>query len=246
MILRESILQFLADRIRDLQDRNHYTRDELCTPEFLLETDGNLRMYYAPFDTINPGARVAIVGITPGWTQMEIGIRVVHQGLRAGMHREDAYRKAKEQASFAGAMREHLVNMLDRLGLAALLQIDSSDDLFGPRQALLHTTSTFRYPVFNADNNYTGSLPPPRRPAMLMQMARDALGPELAQIPGAVIVPLGRSVDDVLQMLEAEGRIMPGRRLVGFPHPSGANGHRAQHFAQRESELRDTLESVLG
>jgi hypothetical protein len=31
------------------------------------------------------------------------------------------------------------------------------------------------------------------------------------------------------------------RCLFGFPHPSGANGHRAAHFAQNEPALRRDL-----
>ena len=59
-----------ADQIRELPDRVEYRREELCTPEFMLAEDGPLQMYYAPLDFINSQARVAIVGITPGWTQM--------------------------------------------------------------------------------------------------------------------------------------------------------------------------------
>lgn len=36
----------------------------------LIDREGNLSVYYAPFEYVNPAARVVIVGITPGRTQM--------------------------------------------------------------------------------------------------------------------------------------------------------------------------------
>ncbi len=62
-----------------------YERSELVNDQFLLFQDGPLSAYYVPFHDMNPKARVAIVGLTPGWTQMEIAFRTV-RGRLGGRH----------------------------------------------------------------------------------------------------------------------------------------------------------------
>ena len=66
--------QFAA-RIAALPDRERLTRDDLLVPDLLLHREGRLAIYYAPFDYINPLAKVVLVGISPGFRQMEIALR---------------------------------------------------------------------------------------------------------------------------------------------------------------------------
>ncbi|MDQ3519975.1 MAG: hypothetical protein M3466_16435, partial [Gemmatimonadota bacterium] len=152
----------------ELPEGAQYTPADLMVPQFQIAAERHLRMYYVPFGTINSDARVAIVGITPGWTQMEIAYRVVRKELIAGTAAEEACRRAKFEASFAGSMRTNLISMLDLLGLPALLGLTSSADLFDSAPYLVHTTSAIRYPVFNGDRNYTGSNPHPLKSPLLM------------------------------------------------------------------------------
>ena len=102
------------------------------------------------------------------------------------------------------------------------------------------------YPVFVGTRNYTGTSPRPSQSPFLMTFAREVLASELESIPNAVIVPLGKSVEEVLQLLAAENRIRAGRWLSGFPHPSGANGHRVRLFAENRDSLAGQLHSILG
>jgi hypothetical protein len=108
----------------------------LQTPDFLLSTEGRLSVYYAPFDAVNVSAKVAIIGITPGWQQMEVAFRVSRRELLKGATPEQASWCAKMEASFAGAMRRNLVAMLDQLGLARRLNIHATADLFGTAHGL--------------------------------------------------------------------------------------------------------------
>ena len=36
--------------------------------KFLINKEGNIKIYYAPFDYVNSKAKIVIVGITPGLT----------------------------------------------------------------------------------------------------------------------------------------------------------------------------------
>src|SRR5690606_8893118 len=105
-------------------------------------------VYDAPIGCVNPDARVVLIGVTPGFTQMEIVYRSVRRRLLEGASPDEACRLANYEASFCGAMRANFVQMLDELGVDVLLGIRSAADLFGVASHLLHTTSAVRYPTF--------------------------------------------------------------------------------------------------
>src|SRR5580765_7468404 len=143
-----ALFQKLAPHMAALPDRNPLTKDDLLIPTFLLHQQGPLQIYYAPFDYLNDRARLVVVGITPGWTQMEIAYRCARRALLNDLPFEEVNKHAKQQARFAGQMRRNLIDMLDGLGLPAVLNIDSSAVLFADSSDLLHTTSAVRYPAF--------------------------------------------------------------------------------------------------
>jgi hypothetical protein len=64
-----------ADSIRSLPPLAKYGPEHLCTPTFRLYSDRRIELFYAPFDFVNTSAKVALVGITPGFHQMEIAFR---------------------------------------------------------------------------------------------------------------------------------------------------------------------------
>lgn len=104
---------------------------------------------YAPFDHVNTSARIAIVGMTPGHHQALKAIEVAQHELNRGATLENAARAAKVHASFSGEpMRTNLVRMLDQIGVARLLDLDSTAELWGAASHLAHFTSVLRYPVF--------------------------------------------------------------------------------------------------
>jgi hypothetical protein len=198
-------------------------------------------VYYAPFDYVNQDAKVAVVSITPGWTQMEIAYRSASQDLREGLASGEVCRRAKRRASFAGSMRKNLISMLDDLGLPSCLGIESTESLFAEHNSLLHTTSTVRYPVFVEGHNYTGHSPKLLKTDLLRYFVENVLAEELQLAHEAIIVQLGRSVSEALGHLASAGQLDRDRCLLGFPHPSGANGHRLRRFLEQRERLRGQL-----
>ena len=71
----------------------------------------------------------------------------------------------------------------------------------------------------------------------------DILSPELAMVPDALIVPLGNATSECLGYLSSAGLLKSSRCLFGFPHPSGANGHRKSQFEAEKHRLRSQLKS---
>jgi hypothetical protein len=226
------------DAIRDLPA--HLDRSTLQSDTFRLYSDPQLSIYYAPFDRVNTRARLAIVGVTPGWTQMEIGYRTARQGLLDGSDDDAILAGAKRAASFAGSMRTNLVTMLDALGLPDVLGT-STRSLFDERDDLLHTTSAIRYPVFVDGTNYTGHRPRPLDTSILAAFVEEWLRAELASVGTALVIPLGDAVERCLDLLVRQDQLPRERCLLGIPHPSGANGHRARLFSERRGELQRTL-----
>jgi hypothetical protein len=213
--------------------------EHLMTGDFLLEEEGRLQVYWIPFERLNRGARIAIIGLTPGWHQMQQAFTAARDAFRAGVTDELlVLERIDRQAGFAGSMRTNMVKMLDAIGLAAALGVQTSADLFQQRDVLIHGTSALRYPVFVDGKNYGGGNPPVDRSAMLTRFVHEQLAPELAAIPGALVLPLGKAVEGCLRILIASDQLEEARCLFGFPHPSGANGHRAVQFRRNEVALR--------
>jgi hypothetical protein len=227
-----------APRIAALPARAPLTRDDLLVPDFLLQREGRLAIYYAPFDFVNERAKVALVGITPGFRQMEIAHRAARRAVLAGgRSAADICARVKYEASFAGPIRRNLVAMLDGIGLPAALGIDSCWALYGDRRDLLHTSAVVRYPVFVDGADWTGHTPPVRRSPVLQEYARDLLPGELRLAADALVVPLGKCASDAVGALAAGGALDPARCLIGLPHPSGANGHRQAQYERMRPEL---------
>ncbi|MCJ8012905.1 hypothetical protein MUG84_14300 [Paenibacillus sp. KQZ6P-2] len=236
-----SLLDRYKPAILSLPQSGEWTKRDLLTNAFRLASEDRLAMYYAPHNEwINFDARVVIIGITPGWTQMKIAVRTAQAGLMAGLPEEEILRCAKREARFAGSMRRHLISMLDCLGLPKRLNIRSSRDLFGEHTQLLHTTSLLKYPVFVGERNYTGANPEIGASPLLSGQALSSMK-ELGQFPDAILIPLGKAVERVLIQMAEQGHIEQTRILWGFPHPSGANGHRQRQFEENEKRMRSMI-----
>lgn len=247
MITADCQFQTFADAIKHLPVFEPLTKEILRTSQFLIQKEGALEMYYAPHnELINERAKVAIVGITPGWTQMEIAYREARQGIDENKPAEQILTDAKKAAGFAGSMRKHLIEMLDECGLAEALQITSCKSLFNEQRDMLHTTSVIKYPVFYKGKNYTGHTPKISKSPLLSDYAFHVFRHELAQINGALIVPLGKSVSAVLAVLAEQGHVDPSHCLFGLPHPSGVNGHRKRQFAEVKERLRLRVINYFG
>src|ERR1700751_3447435 len=82
-------------------------REDLLVDALRLYRDASISVYFAPFDRVNTEAKIALIGITPGFQQMELLFR----GQR------DSVPNAHLFASFGGPLRKNLVSMLDALNV---------------------------------------------------------------------------------------------------------------------------------
>jgi len=229
--------------IRTLNPIRPLTKHDLLTEPFLIDRSGDLDMYYAPHNEyINTKAKIVLIGITPGWQQMQRAFEQAVKSLSLGHSLEQVLEETKIAASFAGSIRRNLAAMLDQCGIPEALGIDCASSLFAKNRPLLHTTSVIKYPVFYKGKNYTGHQPPIQQSPLLSSYAFRTFPEELQHIsPPALVIPLGKMVEHVL------GQLLDGKKspehvvLFGFPHPSGANGHRNKQFQAHKNKLITTV-----
>ena len=205
--------------------------------ELLLWQQGALSVFYAPWDWVNTSARVVLVGITPGLHQATEALAEARRSLINGLSPEDALRRADAVGSFSGPMRTNLVTMLDGIGLAAALDIESTAQLFDDMHHLAGLVSAIDYPVFVHGRNYGGASPPLIGHPVLASLVRACLGARVAMAPDALVVPLGKAAEAAVDFLAHQDLLDRRRCLLGLPHPSGANGHRVRLYAERRADL---------
>lgn len=239
---------------------------EIASPSKLLLSRESVRgkrleTAWAPFEHVNEQAAVAIVGITPGRTQMVDALRSYRAARLGGHDHPVSLEIAKVHASFSGSLRDYLVRMLDHVGLNDWLGLASSAALWDSRPDLAHFTSALRHPVFVEKLvsrggisrlemvNYSGAGPAMLKTPGLRRTVETLLAAELAALPAhCIIVPLGPKVSEAL--LHAAGTLdcFDHRRiLAGLPHPSGQNLGEIYPFLglpARESRVRPVPASI--
>lgn len=212
------------------------TKTQSHSSRSLFADEGALRIECSAFDHIELGARLVVVGITPGAQQRDLADAAFQSALAKGMSPGGAGRAAKFAASFGGAMRANLVKMLDAVGAASFLGLNSFADAFDPATAgKVHFTSALRYPVFHKGANYNGQVPMLSSPALRL-MIETLLADEVKQLPGAIWQPLGDKPVAALQHLVSLGVLDPKQIAPALPHPSGANAERVSFFLGNKAE----------
>lgn len=216
-------------------------KEFIINEQFKLSEEGKLSIYYAPHNEYqNVDAKIVIVGICPGWTQTKEAFMEAKKSLEDNLPQDTILKMCKLSARFAGSMRRNLNEMLDELELPKFLNISSSSNLFEDSE-LLHTTSLIPYPVFINEKNYTGHTPSIIESNLLMDYVRKHFYEEIKIMNNPLIIPLGKSVEEVLHIMIQDGIIKKEQCLFGFPHPSGANGHRKTQFRENKDILRNQI-----
>ncbi|WLD93851.1 hypothetical protein [Alkalihalobacillus sp. AL-G] len=232
--------------IEGLPDKQKYEKQDLFIDPFLIEEEGDIEIYFAAHNEyVNLDARILIVGITPGWFQMERSIRLAKQLTQTQTPYDDLIKEVKRECRFAGSLRTNLLEMLDWLGLAEFFGIDCAADLFGEKDELLHTVSLVKYPVFVKGKNYTGHTPRITGSKLLMRYVDHTYETDIKPLDAPLIIPLGKAVEAALRVFIEKGWIQENQCLFGFPHPSGANGHRVKQFFQHKDELQRKIRKYV-
>jgi hypothetical protein len=216
------------DQIKSLKK---ISKSTITNNKFLVNKEDNIEIYYAPFDYVNPKAKVMIVGITPGLQQMLQSFEVINEGK--------SLKEVKDLSSFKGSMRTTLVKYLDELKVNKTLKIKSCESLFNKDNKYLHTTSLVKYPVFDKGKNYSGSNILKKK--ILLDFIEKNFLKELKTLKKSIIVPLGNTVSSTIEYLNSKYNLKLTCFLEGFPHPSGANARKNIQFKENRSSMMRLL-----
>ena len=181
-----------------------------------------IRIIWAPFDTINSSARLAIIGVTPGPTQALLSYRAARRAVGDGSDIQASLEQAKTASSFRGdVMEPNLKSLLEHSGVAERAGIDDIDLLWTEEAHKVHFTSTIRYPTFinsKLFNNQIDTL----AHAELRRYVDTYLVEELRSLPAdAQIVVLGKKGPRIVRHAAKIGGI-DDKRIISLPHPSGS------------------------
>ena len=220
----------MIDKIRRLKKID---TSSIVNKEFLIEKDGNIEIYYAPFDYINSKAKIAIVGITPGLQQMTQSFQAIKDGK--------SLKEVKDLSSFKGSMRTTLIKYMDELKINKIIKIKSCESLFNLDSKYLHTTSLVKYPVFDKGKNYSGANILKKK--ILLEFIEKNFLKELKILQNSIIIPLGNTVSSTIDYLNTEYQLNLRCFLKGFPHPSGLNVRKNIQFKDNKKEMLRLLKS---
>lgn len=230
-----------AETIQTL-DLSLITDTSLLPKSLLIDADGDLSIYYIPFDYINQDAKIVIVGITPGFTQLKNALIAAQSNIVLGKTVEETLIDIKKKASFSGAMRKNLVDMLDFVGIEKWLSISSCADLFSTESHLLHSTSALKYPVFIKGENYNGTPNMTKHPLLKSYLLAN-FGKEAEMLKNAIFVPLGPKPAEAMQLLVQTGVLNESRILFGLPHPSPASMERINYFLEKKDKSKLSIKT---
>ena len=208
-------------------------KNSAVSKDFLVNKDGNIEIYYAPFDYINSKAKIVIVGITPGLQQMTQSFQVIKDGK--------SLKEVKDLSSFKGSMRTTLIKYMDELKISKILKIKSCESLFNLDSKYLHATSLVKYPVFDKGKNYSGVNILKKK--ILLEFIEKNFLKELKILQNSIIVPLGNTVSSTIDYLNKTYQLNLRCFLKGFPHPSGLNVRKNIQFKDNKKEMLRLLKS---
>ena len=221
----------MIDEIRKLKNID---TTNIVSKKFLIEKDGDIEIYYAPFDYINSKAKIIIVGITPGLQQMTQSFQAIKEGK--------SLKEVKDLSSFKGSMRTTLIKYMDELKINKILKIKSCESLFNIDSKYLHTTSLVKYPVFDKGKNYSGANILKKK--ILLEFIEENFLKELKVLQNSIIIPLGNTVSSTIDYLNTKHQLKLKCFLKGFPHPSGLNVRKNIQFKDNKKIMLRLLSSI--
>jgi hypothetical protein len=221
----------MSKYLKKIKSLKKISKSNIVSGKFLIAKKDNIKIYYAPFDYINPKAKIMIVGITPGLQQMLQSYEVINQ--------EKSIKEVKDLSSFKGSMRTGLIKYLDELEVNKKLKIKSCESLFNKDSKYLHTTSLVKYPVFDKGKNYSGANILKKK--ILIEFIEKNFLKELKTLKKAIIIPLGNTVSSTIEYLNNKYDLKLACFLKGFPHPSGANARKNIQFKENKRNMKILL-----
>jgi hypothetical protein len=226
-------------RYRDVIDR----RGEAAvrSGETLFSASGQDEVYYIPFEWTNPDAKLVVVGITPGPTQLELAYRTASSKIKVGLDEEGILKAAKMHGAFGGAtMRPNLIRMMAHFGFADLFGVDRVEDFWGHSAGVFMGTSVVPHAAFRRGKPFAGSFEDIMKSTALTECFLYDFVPSLKDIPAtARFVALGDTPLQALSWCVRNGHLMEEQVMGAFAHPSTSGGSAVDAYLGVKTEFAE-------
>lgn len=206
--------------------------DGVSGPQFSLGRSGAYELRYTPFEFINRGAKLVIVGITPGNTQLALSYGAAQELLRQGHPIDLILREIKKVGAFGGpSMRPNLLRLLRHFRFERLLGIADVESLWESNADLLHSTSVVPHAAFKAGDMFKGSFDEVLASPLLSECFRDCFVPSVQEMNSdTLFVGLGPCPEAALDWCVQHGVLQRKQVLGAFCHPSSAGGSTTRYY----------------
>lgn len=209
---------------------------------FLIGDEGGYSVYYVPFEYVNTAARLVLVGITPGPTQMKCAYAAARRHLRASVPDQEVLKRSKQSCAFIG-MRDKINEMLDHFAVPALVGAQSGEALWENGFDSFHVTSIVPNAAFINGKYFNGPFAAVLKSPLLRGQFEGDFVESIKTIgPKARYVGMGPVVDEALLWCVSRGVLREEQILGYLPHASGASGSQFAYFVRKKSlsELKPT------
>jgi len=199
--------------------------------ECVIATEGRYELRYVPFEHVTRTARVVLLGITPGATQISLSYDALRRALVADFPDEDALAAAKVFGAFGGSMRSRLNQMFQRFRIHEIVGVSTPEDIWDIDLGILHSTSVVPHAAFKNTRMFNGSFSEVLGTPLLRASFECDLLPTLPRLPSdARLIAVGRTPYDALAWCIKNGYVRRDQVLGAFPHPSGSSGSQVDYF----------------
>lgn len=200
--------------------------------EFCLGKEGKYSLQYIPFEHIAREAKLVIVGITPGNTQLDLAYQAAQELLNTERPEEEILTEVKKVGAFGGkSMKPNLLKLLRHFQFEKLLGIDDVESLWGENAGLLHSTSVVPQAAFKNGKRFNGSFDEVIASRLLKECFLDCFVPAVREInEKALFVALGPCPQAALDWCVKEGALRQEQVLGSFCHPSSAGGSTTRYY----------------
>lgn len=211
------------------------------TRETLMASDGRDEVYYIPFEWTNPTAKLVVVGITPGPTQLIDAYRTASSKIKVGLDDEGVLKAAKIHAAFGGpSMRPNLVRMMNHFGFAELFGVDDVLDFWGASSDIFLGTSVVPHAAFRNGKPFAGSFSDVMASRVLADCFLYDFVTSLKDIPDdAKFVGLGETPLRALSWCVSNGKLREEQVLGAFAHPSTNGGTAVDAYLGLRTEFNE-------
>ena len=215
----------------------------IAAPEFSLGHATEYALRYTPFEFVNRDAKLVIVGITPGNTQLALAYGKAQELLRQGYPRDVILREVTKVGAFGGSsMRPNLLKMLRHFRFERLMGIADVESLWESNAHLLHPTSVVPHAAFKAGKMFAGSFDEVLASPLLGECFRDCFVPSVREMDSATLfVGLGPCPQAALDWCVRHGVLERKQVLGAFCHPSSSSGSATRYYLREvaKSELKE-------